>query len=200
MTQFYGLTGGIGSGKSTVVSIFSNLGVPVLDLDQVGKNIIDEEPIILEQLVQNFGSNILNVDHTLNRKKMASLVFSSTEKTKALNALLHPLIQKREQRWREQQMASFAIIEASVLIESGGYSRMDGLIVVDASLNLREQRVLNRGKQDQAMLKRIINQQCDDKTRCKLANYILNNNHDIESLTNEVIALYQTLSQTNISA
>jgi len=199
MTQFYGLTGGIGSGKSTVASIFSNLGVPILDLDQVGKDIIDEEPIVLKQLVQTFGSDILNVDCTLNRKKMASLVFSSTKKTKALNALLHPLIQKREQRWREQQTAPFAIIEASVLIESGDYDRMDGLIVVLAPLALRKNRVLVRGQQDTCLFDKIIDRQCSNSKRKTVANYLIANDSSVKNLNHTVSMLYQQLVQQTSS-
>jgi len=106
-----------------------------------------------------------------------------------LNAILHPEIVAYEQQWLKKQSAPYAMIEASVLLESGGASRMDGVIVVLANKTLRKERVLARGKQDEAMFDKIIERQCDDNTRRKHADYILQNDGSLESLQQQVMQL-----------
>lgn len=191
-TKFYGLTGGIGSGKSTVAAIFSDLGVLTLDLDKVGRTLLNQ-PQIQHQLVAAFGEGILH-NHSINRKTLREVAFESKANTQQLNNIMHPAIRQAEMNWREQQTASFAIIEASVLIESGDVSRMDGLIVVLTDFDIRKTRVLQRGKQDEASFHAIYNQQCSDEERKQAADFILYNNDCVKPLQGNVQSLYQTLS------
>ncbi|OIP99960.1 MAG: dephospho-CoA kinase [Zetaproteobacteria bacterium CG2_30_46_52] len=194
MTKFYGLTGGIGSGKSTVCSMFNALGVPSLDLDQVGKLLLTQDKQLQQQLIQTFGVEICNASGTIEPKKLAALAFLTQQSTQQLNATMHPAIQRYEVLWRRQQTSSYAIIEASVLIESKGTSRMDGLIVVFANLSLRKSRVLSRGKQNESIFESIIQQQCSDGQRKALADYIIHNNDSLTNLQLQVSELHKQLS------
>jgi len=187
-----GLTGGIGSGKSTVASMFSSFGVPVLDLDHVGQQVTTSTPETLAELVKAFGHEILDGD-CLNRNRLADICFSSREKTKQLNAILHPLIWQEMADWVEKQVAAYVIIEASVLIESGGCSRMDTTIVVMAEQSVRRQRVLSRGKQTARSFEKIVNIQCGDEQRRDQADYIIRNDGAVDALNDEVEKLHGVL-------
>ena len=194
MTRFYGLTGGIGSGKSTVASIFSDHGVPTLDLDQVGKTLINTDPSIVDELCQTFGLRILNQDSSLNRKALAEVAFQSDANTSKLNKIMHTRIRSFEQQWRNKQTNEIAVIEASVLIESGNVDRMHALIVVISDFELRKQRVINRGKQSEYAFTQIVKRQCEDEERLTYADYIIKNNASLEILKATTIKLLQQLS------
>jgi len=196
-TRAIALTGGIGSGKSTVAKMFADMGVPVLDLDVVGRELL-ASPKIQSALVGVFGSGIQNEQGAIDRKLLAAQAFCDAKQTARLNAILHPEIVAFEQQWLKQQHAPYAIIEASVVLESGGISRMDGLIVVLAGKTLRKKRVLMRGKQDEAMFKQIIERQCDDVMRHKHADYILHNDGSLESLQQQVMQLSEQLMQESL--
>jgi len=191
-TRAIGLTGGIGSGKSSVAKIFADLGVPVLDLDGVGRTCLADD-VIQARLIAQFGSDIVDADGSLHRKKLASLAFSDAEHTNRLNQILHPEIQQREAVWLQAQNAPFAIIEASVLLESGGEGRMDAMVVVLADLALRRERVLRRGEQNEGLFDMIVARQCDDAQRRDAADFLIENSGDFEHLKRQVGGLYVCL-------
>ncbi|MCF7821708.1 MAG: dephospho-CoA kinase [Mariprofundaceae bacterium] len=188
-----GLTGGIGSGKTAVASIFSGLGIPVLDLDLIGRQVTGADPEALAALVKAFGREILDGDR-LNRKRLADICFSSREKTKRLNDILHPLIWQQMDGWVKEQQAAYVIIEASVLIESGGYDRMAATIVVMADLEIRKLRVLSRGTQTSASFGSIVKMQCSDEERRAHADFIIRNDGTVEMLKEEVERLHGLLT------
>ena len=190
-TKFYGLTGGIGSGKSTAARMFADQGVPTLDLDKLG-HIALTQGEVKAKLIQTFGESILD-GKDIQRSKLAKLAFASQEHTQTLNQIMHPAIQQLEQLWREKQTAPYAIIEASVLIESCGVERMHGLIVVMCSQPIREQRLIARGKQTKEQIQAIMQRQCTDTQRLRLADYILDNESDLQHLAAQVEALHQKL-------
>ena len=190
-TKFYGLTGGIGAGKSTVAKLFTDLNVPTLDLDRVGRTLLNK-PDIQKRLVDAFGKAILK-DNSIERSKLGAIAFQSQANTQKLNVLMHPAIIQAEMKWRDKQTAPYAIIEASVLIESGDMERMDGLIVVFADIEVRKQRVLERGKQSQLQIELIMQRQCRDKQRLQYADYILNNHSDLQRLSAQVESLHHKL-------
>lgn len=187
-----GLTGGIGSGKSTVAAMFSELGVPVLDLDRVGR-MLTEYDECLKQLVEAFGEGILQADGSLNRRALARHCFATASETARLNAILHPLIRKEEDRWVAGQQADYVLIEASVLIESDGADRMDALVVVLADRELRLERVLARGDRSRQEFDAIVARQCSDGERRRLADYLIENNSDLLQLRQSVRLVHQSL-------
>jgi len=184
-----GLTGGIGSGKSTVANMFSEFGIPVLDLDEVGRDLASQ-PEHLATLVHAFGDDILHTDGTLDRRELARICFSDVEKTRKLNQIMHPAIWGKAEAWLVRQHAVYALIEASVLIESGGVSRMDDVVVVLADEDVRRERVLAGRGMDAAHFNVIVQQQCDDHARCAATDYVIRNNTDLLSLQGKVEALH----------
>jgi len=187
-----GLTGGIGSGKSTAAEMFAELGVPVLDLDKVGRKLASQ-PKHLAMLMHVFGDNILHTDGTLNRRALASMCFSNSENTKRLNQIMHPLIWQAADDWLSRQDACYALIEASVLIESGGASRMDDVVVILTSEYLRRKRVLASRDIDVAYVDAIIQRQCNDDTRYAAADYVIENHADLPALRTNVNTLHGQL-------
>jgi len=192
MTRAIALTGGIGSGKSTVAKMFSDMEIPVLDLDAVGRDLLDSSKV-QAALIHIFGAEIQAAQGHIDRKALAVQAFCNDEQTMRLNAILHPEIAAYEKQWLKNQSAPYAIIEASVLLESGGASRMDGVIVVLANQALRKARVLARGKQDETMFKKIIERQCSDDVRREFADYILHNDGSLQSLQKQVMQLMKEL-------
>ncbi|MDQ6974731.1 MAG: dephospho-CoA kinase [Mariprofundaceae bacterium] len=190
MTRRIGLTGGIGSGKSTVASMFAERHVPVLDLDRVGHACLADDAV-REQLQAAFGTDILDASGCVQRKKLAQKAFSDSKAMDQLNRILHPVILAKENIWVAQQSAPYVMIEASVLLESAGEARMDAVVVVLAKLALRRQRVLRRGHQDAAAFEKILQYQCDDQWRRTKADYILENSGERRALTWQVMTLHQ---------
>jgi len=187
-----GLTGGIGSGKSTVAAMFAAWDVPVLDLDQVGRELTAQTQVA-RQIIQCFGDEVIGNDGELDRQALARRVFTDAGALQQLNQLLHPLIWQQEMRWLDKVDASFAVIEASVLIESGGASRMDSIIVVLAEESIRRQRVAARGYPDIRLFDAIIRQQVDDARRMAVADFIIENNGDLRALKLRVRDVYRAL-------
>ncbi len=190
-----GLTGGIGSGKSSVAAIFASLGVPTLDLDRVGHQLCQPGSECLQALSDAFGDAILHADGSLNRRHLAAHCFKDAAATRQLNAIMHPRIAAAEDNWLRRQQAPFVIIEASVLLESGGEARMDSVICVLAELALRRQRVVQRGDRSAADFDAIVQRQCSDQLRRAKADYIITNNGDPSTLQQSVTQLYQQLQQ-----
>jgi len=190
-----GLTGGIGSGKSTVAGVFAELGVPVLDLDKAGHTVVQSDSSGLKQLVEAFGVNILNHDGSLNRKALAQYCFSDAVRTAKLNAIMHPLIWQVEENWLRQQQGDYAIIEASVLLESGGAGRMDTVIVVLADIMLRRDRVLARGENSGAEFDVIVARQCTDTKRREAADFIITNEGSLTQLRQQVSDIERLLQK-----
>jgi len=190
----YGLTGGIGSGKSTVANLFAQLGVPVLDLDAVGHHVLSYDESLKQAVCQAFGTTILDQNSSINRARLAQLAFRDAATTEQLNHIIHPRIWQQASQWCEaQQDAPFALIEASVLIESHACERVDGVIIVLCDPAFRQQRVLQRGKQDQQLFDTIVARQCSDAQRIRAADHIIHNNGTLNDLQQAVLTLYQQL-------
>jgi len=187
-----GLTGGIGSGKSTVAHMFSEFGVPILDLDCVGRNLISQAEH-LEALIHTFGDRILHPDGTLDRRELATVCFSDAGKIKSLNRIMHPPIWAEAEAWLARQHACYAVIEASVLIESGGTSRVDDVVVVVAAEHIRRERVLAGRKMDGEHFHAVIQQQCNDRMRYNIADYVIQNNAGLSELRTKTKTLHHLL-------
>jgi len=194
-TARVGLTGGIGSGKSTTAAIFSELGVPLLDLDQVGRQLTDPGQRGLTALTETFGEQILTPDGELDREHLAEMCFASNEGTRRLNRALHPLIWQEETHWLADQSSPYAVIEASVLLESGGSGRMDAIVVVLADEDVRRRRVLARGRQNNSQFDSILARQCSDAERIQAADIVIRNDNDMDALRKEVEDAHAQLTQ-----
>lgn len=173
-TKIIGLTGGIGSGKSTIAKHIESLGIPVYIADIEAKKVM-ELPEIVNQIVTNFDNSIID-NGIINREKLAAIVFNDPEKLKLLNAIVHPAVKKHFSSWLNQHN-NFSIIvkEAAILFESGSYKECDAIISVIAPLELRIDRVVKRDNATREKVIQRINNQLSDEERIAKSNFIINN-------------------------
>jgi dephospho-CoA kinase len=139
-----GLTGGIGSGKTTVARVFMSEGIPVFDADAEAIALYASDEALLTEVVALFGNDILLDDGTLNRRALAARVFNEAEALKKLNALVHPRVATKFAQWKKLQPSSYVLREAAILFESGSNTDCDAVIVVTAPENVRIRRVMDR--------------------------------------------------------
>ncbi len=163
--KIVGVTGGIGSGKSTVCKVFETLGIPVFNADDEAKSIYDTEPIALQQVKGIFGDTVFT-DGGLDKVKLAKIVFSDKERLEQLNAIIHPLVRRQFITWQAQQNSPYVIREAAILIESGAHKDCDHIILVSAEEETRIKRVTSRNNiSEEEVRKRIANQWRDEQRR-----------------------------------
>ncbi|MFA5450810.1 MAG: dephospho-CoA kinase [Dehalococcoidales bacterium] len=189
--KIIGLTGGIGSGKSTVAAMLAELGAQVIDADKVGHRILEENQAVKNHLVKRFGAGIIQTDGIINREELAKRVFISRYETRFLNRLLHPLIRRQiEELIKSLSKAKhrLLVIEAPLLIEAGWQDLVDTIWVTEASLETRLARLEKRGIPRQEALVRI-KEQIKDRERRKYAHEIIDTNTDLPTLTKIVTQL-----------
>jgi dephospho-CoA kinase len=169
-----GLTGNIGSGKSTVARVFEILGIPVYHADAEAKKFLDDKNV-RDSLIREFGSEIFE-NGMINRKKLANLVFNSKDALNFLNSLIHPLVRKDFENWTAvHSESSYIIQEAAILFESGFYKMFDRVITVTSSLEQAVSRVVARdGVSEKDVLNRMKNQWSSEKKQ-KLADFVIYN-------------------------
>lgn len=174
-----GITGGIGSGKSTVCRIFETaFGIPVFDADQWAKQLILEDPALRKGILELFGPEAYTAEGAYNRAFVAQIVFSDPAKLAALNALVHPAVEQASRQWHLQQTqlgVPYTLKEAALLIESGGHRFLDFLIVVSAPEAIRIQRVMERDHVTEEQVRARIRGQMPEAEKLKLADFVLVN-------------------------
>jgi len=169
-----GLSGGIGSGKSTVAGILAKMGYPVFYSDHEAKRLYDENPVLQKQLVDLFGPAIYR-DGQLNKAFLAQQLFSNAELKAQVTALVHPLVRKAFEVWAQQQASDLVFNEAAILFETGAYKDFDATVLVTAPIETRIERVQKRDLiSREAVLQRIANQWPDSK-KMNLTPYIITN-------------------------
>lgn len=174
MTKIIGLTGGIGSGKTTIANYFSTLGIPVYIADDEAKKLMESSEV-KDSIKEKFGESIF--DNTiLNRAKLAEIVFADSGKLDQLNAIVHPAVRNHFKKWLLNHEASpFVIYETAILFESGNYKNCDYIITVTAPLESRIQRVIDRDKTNREQVLKRINAQWNDEQRISKSNFIIDN-------------------------
>ncbi len=173
-----GITGGIGSGKSTICKFFELLGVPVYIADSEAKALMNSSPLIRNQLVHIFGREIYLAGPELDRKKLAQQIFQSPELLKKVNSIVHPPVRKHFLSWLDKQNSCYVVYEAAILFESGFYSMMDFNILVTAPEAERIQRIMNREDTTMEDVTRRIARQWPDQEKMKMADYVIRNNNE----------------------
>ena len=172
--KIIGLTGGIGSGKSKILSVFSSYGIPCYESDRRAKWLMQRDAELKSKIKSFFGDQIYENDQ-FNQTKLAKLVFANKGKLEALNSLVHPRVKMDFKSFVSQQDTTYIIKEAAILFETGGEKDCDATILVTAPEKLRLQRVLNREKISSMDIKARINNQWSDSRKIPLADYIINN-------------------------
>lgn len=169
-----GLTGGIGSGKSTVAAIFSVLGIPVFDADAVTKKLMEDDESIRSSIKKKFGEEAY-LNNKLNRKYIASIVFNDVHKLEILNSITHPVVITAAQKWMQQQTSAYTIKEAALMFESASAAGVDFIIGVFAPQHLRIKRVMERDNISRLDVLARMDKQIDEKIKMKLCNFIIVN-------------------------
>jgi|WetSurMetagenome_2_1015567.scaffolds.fasta_scaffold46644_2 dephospho-CoA kinase len=188
-----GVTGGIGSGKTTVCNIFSRLGVPVLHSDEMAKELSSSNLVLRKKIVALLSAEAYLSDGSLNRQFVASKIFSNAGLKRKVEAAIHPQVEKeRERRIKElvQQAHRFVIVEAALIFEAGVDKKLDAVVVVDAEETTRIARVRKRDAVPEELIYARINAQDDVKKKLEKADYVIYNNGTLEELESKVRFLY----------
>ncbi len=188
-----GLTGGIGSGKSTIAGMFSDLGAIVLDADEVAFRALELGGKGYEKVVKTFGLEVINENKTVNRKKLAAVVFNDSHKREILNSIVHPIVWEEEKLLQESAEAgSLVITNAALIIESGGWKRFDKIVVVYCEDEVRVKRLLKRGMEHDDIHRRIAAQMTLSE-KLKYADFVINNSGNKEASRSQVEEVYRKL-------
>lgn len=186
-----GLTGGIGSGKSTVAKIFEVLGVPVYYADDAAKRIMNTDEELKKSIIQYFGEESYIRDQ-LNRPYIASIVFNNKEKLDLLNHLTHPATIRDANRWMQQQTFSYTIKEAALIFESGSSEHLDYVIGVQAPTPLRIKRTMDRDHASREEVLKRMSRQIDEDIKMKLCDAVVINDEQ-QLVTTQVLKLHEQL-------
>lgn len=190
-----GLTGGIGSGKSTAANFFRSQGIEVIDLDQLARDVVEPGGPALNAITERFGSDTLNKDGTLDRKKLGEIIFSSAGEKQWLEELLHPLINAKKENRLMKAKSPYAVIEIPLLIENNRQDSVDRVLVIDADREAQISRAKNRGDQTPEQIEKIIQSQASSKERRKIAHDWVTNNGTEEELIAQLQVLHSKYLQ-----
>lgn len=183
--KIIGVTGGIGSGKSTVSKFISHQGYPVYNSDLQAKQLMNESNEIKVALTHWFGESIY-VNNQLNRKKLAEIIFNNTEALQKVNQLVHPLVFNDFERWAHKQISPLVFKESAILFESGAYKTCDYIITISAPENIRISRASKRDISTTEEIKKRIKNQWNDEMREKKAHFVIHNSGTLKDLQSSV--------------
>ena len=185
-----GLTGGIASGKSTVAKFFAALGVPIIDTDQVAREVVEPGQPPLERLVERFGRAILTPDGHLDRPKLREIVFSDPMARADLEALTHPAIGTAVEAWSAAAGGPYQVLILPLLVEKNLASHVDRVLVVDCSEELQVRRLQARDGSTDQQARAILNAQTSRAARLKAAHDVIQNEGDLSAVRDQVSALH----------
>jgi len=172
-----GITGGIGSGKTSVCKVFGVLGVPVFSADRTAREIIDGNENIKEAINSIAGKD-LYIDGTLDRMALATIIFNNSKLLEKVNSLVHPVVFEHFVQWAKEQTAPYVIMEAAILFESGASKLVDKTAAIIAPVEERLNRVILRSKLSREQVLERMKNQMDDESRIKLSDYIIRNSEN----------------------
>ncbi len=187
MSIMIGLTGGIGSGKSTVAAMFATLGIPVFNADEQAKLIMQNSPIIKEKLIAQFGAAIYEGGQ-LQKEQLATIVFNDPYQLQLLNAIVHPVTIQAAKDWALQQQAPYVIKEAALIFESGAAEGLFKVIGVTAPLTIRKHRVMQRDGITKDQVEARMRNQISDTIKMRLCDYVIHNDNQ-EMVIPQVLAI-----------
>ncbi len=186
-----GVTGGIGSGKSTVCNIFEQMGIPIFNADLQARDLMNTNTQLIKALKATFGNDIYGNDKQLIRTKLAQIVFADKTKVEKLNALVHPAVKEAFKQWAElQPHCPYVIKEAALMFESESYKDLDYVITVSAPKQVRLQRVVERDGAKRADVLKRMNNQLSERERIARADFVIKNDGK-QPLIPQVMQLHQ---------
>lgn len=184
-----GLTGGIGSGKTTISKIFQMLGTPIYNSDEAAKKILKNNSLAKNQILQYFGQKVLT-NNKFDNKKIADIIFKQKEKLKIINSIIHPLVTNDFKAWCENQKTKYIIKESALIFKSNTHKELDHIIFVKSPLKLRIQRIKNRDGKNESEIFSIIKNQSSDEFLEKKCDYIITNDEN-SFLTEQILRLHE---------
>jgi len=194
-----GLTGSIGVGKSFVASVFGELGCHVLDADDTAREVVEQGTPGLKDIVEAFGEDVLQPDGALDRKELAAIVFGDETKRLQLNAILHPRIMERQdeilRRWESEDPNGVGIVDAALMIESGGYKRFDKLIVVHCRPEVQLERVMLRNSLTRDEAQKRIDSQMSQEEKQRFGDFLIDTSDGFEPTRQRTKEVYDQLVQ-----
>ena len=191
MTLKVGITGGIGSGKTTVARIFEVLGIPVYYADDAARRIMNEDETLKQQVIKHFG-DLSYQNGKLNREYIASIVFQDKKKLSILNALVHPATIRNSNMWMKQQTTPYAIREAALIFESGVQGQLDYVIGVSAPMELRIERAMLRDNLTRAQVLERMDRQINETIKMRLCDFVVVNDGQ-KAVIPQVMKLHEKL-------
>lgn len=191
-----GLTGGIGSGKSEVADMFKELGVSVIDADVIAHQVVHPGTDALAEIVDEFGETVLTVNGTLDRARLADIVFERPELRKKLETIIHPRVREQIRAQKEaHDDEPYILVVIPLLLESGQRDLVDRVLVADAAESTRINRVKARDGRSEQQIRSIMQNQADDAQRSAAADDRIDNNGSLDELKQQVEALHRTYSR-----
>ena len=199
-----GLTGSIGVGKSFVAGVLAELGCHVIDADQMAREVVEPGSPALLAVAENFGADVIRADGTLDRERLGSLVFADEEKRRMLNSILHPYIIARQdellREWETKDPNGIAVVDAALMIESGGYKRFDKLIVVHCTSAEQLKRIMVRNNLSRAEAEKRIRAQLPQEEKKSYADYLIDTSEGFEATRKRTEKVFQELRIVNVEA
>ncbi len=193
-----GLSGGMCCGKSTVSSMFAELGCYIIDADLISRKLVEPDASAWKLIVKFFGTDVLNKDRTLDRKKLAGIIFANKEKRKMLNSILHPMIIKEEERMikeAERNSHQITIVSAALMIEAKVYKRFEKLIVVYCKRETQIERIMKREHVTRRDALQRIGAQLSSTEKKKYADFVINTSGPFTQTGKQVVKVYEKLKR-----
>jgi dephospho-CoA kinase len=194
MTLKIGITGGIGSGKSTVAKVFEVLGIPVYYADEAARRVMNEDEEVRKQIIQHFGAAAYK-NNQLDRAYIGGQVFNDKQKLELMNSLVHPATIRDSENWMQQQTTPYAIKEAAIIFESGTQDQYDYIIGVTAPVSLRLLRAMKRDGSTREQVLARMEKQIQDVIKMRLCDFVIYNDEQ-QAIIPQVIKLHNTLLET----
>jgi dephospho-CoA kinase len=186
-----GLTGGIAAGKTTVSNLFAKLGVPIIDADVIAHALVKPGQPALEQIAQTFGAEIMHGNGELNRAKLRQHIFANQQQRQRLEAILHPRIDQVMQEQVAALSDPYCVLSIPLLLETHYKDRVDRVLVIDCPPNLQRLRLLSRAGLSQTEIEQMIKAQANREARLAIANDVIYNHSDLESLQQQILVLHE---------
>ena len=194
-----GLTGGIGSGKSAAGKYFVELGIDVIDADDISKNILDKNIKAKELFIKNFGDKFLDKNNNIDRDLLRSEIFVNEEKKNILESIIHPIVREEITKFINQSKSIYKLIMVPLIYETNSQDFYDKIIVVDCNEENQILRASERDNKSKENIINIINNQASRENRNSIADEIILNDSTLENLRNQVIRVHQKLLGININ-